>query len=79
MSCLLNDGSKCKDAINGLVLESKSSMSSSSKLPPLKLPKEIQIEDRSKEFGKHMAYHDHHVVVGIHTRARFVNWVDHVM
>jgi hypothetical protein len=79
MSCLLNDGLECKDVVNGLVLRSESSLSSGSELPPLKLPIKLQMEGRSIKFRKCVAYHDHPVVVGIRTRARFVNQVNNVM
>jgi hypothetical protein len=58
---------------------SKFSPPSGSKLPPLKLSREIQIEDCRIEFGKRVANHDSPVVVGIHTRARFVDRGSDVM
>jgi hypothetical protein len=69
MSCLLDDGLECKDVINGLVCNSKSNMSSSSKFPPLKLHEELQMVDRRLEFRKCVAYHDYHVFVTINTRS----------
>jgi hypothetical protein len=65
--------------INGLVLKSESNLSSSSKLPSLKLPRELQMEDCSIEFGKRVANHDCPVVIGIRTRAQFVDQVNNVM
>jgi hypothetical protein len=74
MSRLLNDILEGKDVINGQVLMWETSMSSSSKMPPLKLPKKLQMENCSKEFRKHVAYHDHPVIVGIRTRTVPLNY-----
>jgi hypothetical protein len=75
MPGLLNDGPKCEDVINSLTLRLESSLSSSSKLPPLKL----QMEDYGIEFGKREANQDRPIIVGIHTRARLVDQVNNVM
>ena len=68
MMCLLNDGLEFEDVIIGLVPRLESNLSSSSKLPLLKLPRELQM-DHSIEFRKRVAHHDCLVVVGLNTTA----------
>jgi hypothetical protein len=79
MSCLLNDGPKNKDVINGLMSGSESCLFPSFEVSTLMLPIELHMENRSIELQECMAYHDRPVIIGIRARARFVYWVSDVM
>jgi hypothetical protein len=62
MSFLLNNGSECKDVINGLMCRMEPCLSPRSKKSPLKLSREIHMKDCSIELGEGVAHHDHSVV-----------------
>lgn len=55
MLCLLDNALECKDVVDGLVLKSKSNISSSFESPSLMPPRNLLMEDRSIEFGKRVA------------------------
>jgi len=57
ISGFLNDDPKCKDVINGLVLRAESNLSSSSKSPLLKHPRQLQVEGCRIEFQECVAYY----------------------
>jgi hypothetical protein len=65
MSFLLNDGSKCKDVINGLMHELEICLSSSCKVSPLYLIRKLQMKGGGVEFSKHVTNHDHPLIVRV--------------
>jgi hypothetical protein len=69
----LNDGLECKYVINGVMSESESDLSFSSKVSPLKLSRELLMEDRSIELREHVANNDHSAIVKIFDSTQFVN------
>jgi hypothetical protein len=63
--CLLTDGSKDKDVINGLMSGLESCLPPSSKVSLFKLTRELHMENCSIELRERVAHHDCLVVVGI--------------
>jgi hypothetical protein len=78
MSHLLNDGSECKDVINGLMGEIEPYMSPSSKESPLKIPRQLHMKDNSIYLGKVVSHHDSSLVVSIYIGAQFMDRVNSV-
>jgi hypothetical protein len=79
MLCLLNDGSECKDVINGLMCRMEPCFPPSSKESSLKLPRELHMKDNNIELGEGVAHHDGSIVIWIGIRARFMYRVNSVV
>ena len=65
--------------INGLTNGSESYLSPSSHGSLIKLLRELHMENHGIELQEHVPDHDRPIVVGIRTRARFVDRVNNVM